>query len=210
MSDKKQRFPLQRQDGQPGVESKMRPRPDSGEEGHKGCGKLPGKVALISGGDSGIGRAVAIAFAKEGANVAILYLREHGDAKDTQQKVEATGRRCIILAGDVGEEAFCEKAVQVAMNRFGRLDILVNNAAEQYPQDSLAKISKEQLERTFRTNIFSVFYLTKAALPHLKRGGTYHQYHLGDCVPRQSPSDRLLRDQGRHRGLHPVVIARTY
>lgn len=98
----------------------MRPRPDSGVYSYKGCGKLTGKTALISGGDSGIGRAVAIAFAKEGANVAILYLHEHGDAKDTQQKVEATGRRCITIAGDVGEEGFCQKAVQVVMNRFGR------------------------------------------------------------------------------------------
>lgn len=155
---------------QPGIESKMHPRPESADDSVTGCGKLQGKVGLISGGDSGIGRAVAIAFAKEGADVAILYLREHGDATETQRKVESLGRRCLAIAGDVGDEAFCRQAVQDTVSYFGRLDILVNNAAEQHPQDSIEKISREQLERTFRTNIFSMFYLTQAALPHLKEG----------------------------------------
>ncbi len=170
MSDQKQHLPPQHQDTQPGIESEMHPRPKSGEDSYRGCGKLQGKVALISGGDSGIGRAVAIAFAKEGADVAIVYLREHSDANETKDQVEATGKRCLNLVGDVGDEVFCRQAVQETVNHFGRLDILVNNAAEQHPQDSIDKISREQLECTFRTNIFSMFYLTKAALPHLKQG----------------------------------------
>jgi NAD(P)-dependent dehydrogenase (short-subunit alcohol dehydrogenase family) len=170
MPDRKQHLPPQHQDTQPGIESEMHPRPESGEDSYRGCGKLQGRVALITGGDSGIGRAVAIAFAKEGADVVIVYLREHSDANETKDKVEASGKRCLNLVGDVGDEAFCRQAVQETVNHFGRLDILVNNAAEQHPQDSIDKISREQLERTFRTNIFSMFYLTKAALPHLKQG----------------------------------------
>jgi NAD(P)-dependent dehydrogenase (short-subunit alcohol dehydrogenase family) len=129
-------------------------------------------VALITGGDSGIGRAVAIMFAKEGADVTIVYLEEHGDAEETQRMVEQTGRRCLRIAGDVADESFCGQAVARTVREFGRLDILVNNAAEQHPQDSITKISAEQLERTFRTNIFAMFYLTKAALTHLKQGST--------------------------------------
>src|ERR671915_1928589 len=162
--------PRQQQARRPGLESEMRPRPKSQDSKHKGTGKLKDKVALISGGDSGIGRAVAIAFAKEGADVAIAYLREHSDANETKDQVETAGKRCLNLVGDVGDEAFCRQAVQETVNHLGQLDILVNNAAEQHPQDSIDKISREQLERTFRTNIFSMFYLTKAALPHLKRG----------------------------------------
>ena len=134
--------------------------------------KLAGKMALISGGDSGIGRAVAFAFANEGADVTILYLNEHQDAKETVQAVEMVGRRALAIAGDVGSEAFCKRAITRLMKEFGRLDILVNNAGEQHPQDRIEKITARQLERTFRTNIFSFFYLTKAALPHLKKGGT--------------------------------------
>jgi len=127
-------------------------------------------VALITGADSGIGRAVAIAFAKEGADVAILYLNEHDDAKETKKLVEAQGRRAVTIAGDIGDEAFAQQAVQQTVDEFGKLDILINNAAEQHPQDSIEDITKEQLERTFRTNIFSMFFLTKAALKHLKEG----------------------------------------
>jgi NAD(P)-dependent dehydrogenase (short-subunit alcohol dehydrogenase family) len=131
---------------------------------------LQHKVALITGGDSGIGRAVAILFAKEGADVALVYLNEHGDAEETKRWAEAAVRRCLTLAGDVGDELFCQRAVQHTVAALGRLDILVNNAAEQHPQDSLEKITAKQLEHTFRTNIFSYFYMAKAALPHLQRG----------------------------------------
>lgn len=162
--------PPQHQDQQPGRESEMTPQPKSDDPQYRGSGKLEGKVALITGGDSGIGRAVAIAFAKEGANVAILYLNEHDDAKETKRLVEELGRRAVTIAGDIGEENFCQQAVQQAVDEFGKLDILVNNAAEQHPQESIEDISKEQLERTFRTNIFSMFFLTKAAMKHLQEG----------------------------------------
>ena len=164
--------PPQQQSRQPGFEKDMTPRPESESREQRGSGKLQNKVALITGGDSGIGRAVAVAYAKEGADIAIVYLDEHEDAKETQRLVEAQGRRCILLAGDVGKEAFCQEAVDRTVSELGRLDILVNNAAEQHPQDSLEQITSEQLERTFRTNIFSYFYMGKAALPHLKEGST--------------------------------------
>jgi len=164
--------PPQHQDRQPGLESEMKPMPKAEDPQYQGSGKLRGKVALITGGDSGIGRAVAILYAKEGADVTIVYLNEHQDAEETTRLVEKEGRRCLAIAGDVGDEAFCRKAVQRAVEEFGHLDILVNNAAEQHPQDSIEKISGEQLERTFRTNIFSYFYVTKAALKHLPKGGS--------------------------------------
>jgi NAD(P)-dependent dehydrogenase (short-subunit alcohol dehydrogenase family) len=147
----------------------MHPRPDY-EPRFPGSGRLEGKVALITGGDSGIGRAVAVLFAREGANVAIVYLEEHEDAKETARAVEAEGRKCLSLAGDIGEEAFCQEAVRKTVERFGGLDVLVNNAAEQHEQESLEDIAKEQLERTFRTNVFGYFFMTKAALEHLKEG----------------------------------------
>jgi NAD(P)-dependent dehydrogenase (short-subunit alcohol dehydrogenase family) len=148
----------------------MTPQPKAKDSQDRGSGKLQGKVALITGGDSGIGRAVAIAYAKEGADVAIVYLNEHDDAKQTKQLVEAEGRKAVAIAGDIGNESFCQQAVQQTVEEFGKLDILVNNAAEQHPQESIKQISAEQLERTFRTNIFGMFFLTKAALPHLKEG----------------------------------------
>jgi NAD(P)-dependent dehydrogenase (short-subunit alcohol dehydrogenase family) len=165
-----QSFPPQHQDQQPGVESQMNPRPISISDNYRSSSKLENKVALISGGDSGIGRAVALAFAREGANVAISYLNEHADASETKKLVEETGKRCLIIAGDIGDETFCQQVVAETVKEFGQLDILVNNAAEQHVQTSLQNISALQLERTFRTNIFSYFYLSKAALSHLKYG----------------------------------------
>jgi NAD(P)-dependent dehydrogenase (short-subunit alcohol dehydrogenase family) len=165
-----QTLPPQHQDRQPGIEANMKPRPKAQDEGYRGSGKLRDKVALITGGDSGIGRAVAIAFAKEGADIAIVYLNEHQDARETARLVEAEGRRCLPIAGDVGDEAFCRDSVRQTVRELGRLDVLVNNAAEQHPQDSIEQISAEQLERTFRTNIFSFFYMTKAAIEHLGEG----------------------------------------
>ncbi|MBB6735631.1 SDR family oxidoreductase [Cohnella zeiphila] len=163
-------FPPQHQDRQPGLESDMMPRPEAESPVYKAAGKLAGKVAVISGGDSGIGRAVAIAFAKEGADVAILYLSEFTDARETQRQVEEEGRRCLILDGDVGDAVFCRKSIADIVQAFGRLDIVVNNAAEQHPQNKLEQISQQQLEKTFRTNVFGMFYLTQAALSHLKPG----------------------------------------
>ena len=162
--------PPQSQDQQPGIEAEMTPKPKSDDPQYRGSGKLTGKVALITGGDSGIGRAVAIAFAKEGADVAIAYLNEHDDAKETKQLVEAQNRRAVAIAGDIGNESFCQQLVEQTVQEFGKLDILINNAAEQHPQESIEDITAEQLERTFRTNIFSMFFLTKAALKHLKEG----------------------------------------
>lgn len=169
-SQQEQLQPPQHQDRQPGLESEMTPEPQFEDSNYRGSDKLKDKVALITGGDSGIGRAVAVAYAKEGADVAIVYLNEDEDAKKTKEIVEKTGQRCLTIAGDIGDEKFCQQAVQKTVDELGHLDILVNNAAEQHPQESIEKISAEQLERTFRTNIFSMFYLTKAALPHLKKG----------------------------------------
>lgn len=156
----------------PGKESKMQPKPKAEDAQYRGSGKLKDKVAIITGGDSGIGRAVAIAFAKEGADVALVYLSEHQDAKETQDAVEQHGRRAVTIAGDITDEAFCQQVVQQTVGEFGKLDILINNAAEQHPQKNIEDISKEQLERTFRTNIFSMFYLTKAAMKHLQAGSS--------------------------------------
>jgi NAD(P)-dependent dehydrogenase (short-subunit alcohol dehydrogenase family) len=165
-----ERQPPQHQERQPGLESEMRPKPRAEMEGWRGSGKLDGRVAIVTGGDSGIGRAVAIGFAKEGADLVIAYRDEHDDAAETRRHVEAAGRRCLTLAGDVGDEGFCRRVVDETVQALGRLDVLVNNAGEQHPQEQLEDISAEQLERTFRTNIFAMFFLTKAALPHLAEG----------------------------------------
>jgi hypothetical protein len=162
--------PPQEQDRQPGRRSEMTPKPRSEMRDYRGAGKLKGLAALVTGGDSGIGRAVAIGFAKEGADVAIAYLDEHEDAESTKALVEEQGRRCITIAGDIGDEAFCKDAVARTVEAFGRLDLLVNNAGEQHPQDRLEDISSAQMERTFRTNIFAMFHLTKAALGHMQSG----------------------------------------
>lgn len=164
------KLPAQEQNQQPGIEKDMKPLPDTENPNYKGSNKLQGKNAIITGGDSGIGRSVSIAFAKEGANVAIIYLNESNDAEETKQLVEEEGGRCLLIAGDIGDESFCKKAVQQTVDELGGLDILVNNAAEQHPQESILDIGTEQLEKTFRTNIFSMFHLTRSALPHLKQG----------------------------------------
>jgi NAD(P)-dependent dehydrogenase (short-subunit alcohol dehydrogenase family) len=164
--------PPQHQDHRPGSEAEMTPKPQAEGSKYRAAGKLEGKVALITGGDSGIGRSVAILYAKEGADVAILYLSEDKDAEETKRLVEAEGRRCLTLKGDVGDEQFCQQAVQQTVQELGHLDILINNAAEQHPQESIENITAEQLERTFRTNIFGMFFMTKAALPNLKEGST--------------------------------------
>ena len=148
----------------------MRPRPRVVPPEYRGSGKLAGKVALITGGDSGIGRAVAVLFARERADVAIAYLEEHKDARETAEMVETEGRKCLLLPGDIGEEKTCADMVKRTVKEFGRLDIVVNNAAEQHAQDDLRKITAKQLERTFLTNLYSFFYITKAALNHLKEG----------------------------------------
>jgi len=163
-------FPPQHQNRQPGTEAGMRPHPEIESPLYKPAGKLTGKAAVITGGDSGIGHAAAVAFAKEGADVAIIYLNEQADAGHVKRRIEELGRRCLLIAGDIGDEAFCRQAIEQVVRTFGKLDILVNNAAEQHPQTSLENISAQQLERTFRTNVFGMFHLTKAALPHLKEG----------------------------------------
>lgn len=170
MTQSEQLQPKQHQDQRPGLESEMDPTPRSTDFKYTGSNKLLNNVALITGGDSGIGRAVSIFFAKEGADVAIVYLNEHDDAKETVRLVEQEGRQCLAIAGDVGDEAFCKQAVQKTIDQFGHLDILVNNAAEQHPQNNIEDITAEQLERTFRTNIFGMFFMTKAAMPHLQPG----------------------------------------
>lgn len=169
-NSQKKTFPPQHQNHQPGIQTEMNPLPTDVSTNYKGSGKLQGKVAIITGGDSGIGRSVSIYYAKEGANVVVVYLNEHDDAQKTKELVEAEGVKCLTIAGDVGEEDFCNKIVDQTIAEFGNINILVNNAAEQHPQQSLLDISAQQLEKTFRTNIFSMFFLTKAALPHLKQG----------------------------------------
>src|SRR4051812_34369705 len=161
--------PMIREDQLPGHESKLEPRPDW-EPRYKGSDRLKGKVALITGGDSGIGRAVAALFAREGADIAILYLCEHDDAAKTKEIVEKEGRRAITIAGDIGDKQVCELAIRKTVDQLGRLDILVNNAGEQHADKDIRDITEEQLRRTFQTNIFGMFFLTQAALPHLKEG----------------------------------------
>src|SRR5213082_3016982 len=171
MSKEKKIRPAQHQKRQPGRQYKMRPQPKSGTSDYVGCGKLRDRVALITGGDSGIGRAVAVLYAKEGADVAIVYLDEGRDARETKRLVEAQGRRCVLIAGDIGDESFCRSAISQTKRELGRIDILINNAAEQHPQETITKITEKQLEKTFRTNIFAMFFLTKAVMPHFKEGG---------------------------------------
>ena len=169
-TSKPSEFPEQHQERQPGLEGEMEPAPETIYADYRGSGKLEGRRALITGGDSGIGRAVAVMYAREGADVAIVYLDEHEDAEQTKRLVEREGRQCLLLAGDVSEKAFCEEAVEKTVEALGGLDVLVNNAAVQYVQERVEDISEEQLDRTFRTNIYGHFFMVQAARPHLKKG----------------------------------------
>ncbi|EJW11769.1 Dehydrogenases with different specificities [Rhodovulum sp. PH10] len=155
----------------PGRTDAMDPRPDHGETSYRGSGRLAGKAAIVTGGDSGIGRAVAIAYAREGADVLVSYLDEDDDAAETRRWVEDAGRKCVLVAGDIGDPAHCRKIVDEAVAAFGRIDVLVNNAAHQATFSSVEDIADEEWDRTFRTNIHAMFYLIKAALPHMGEGG---------------------------------------
>lgn len=156
----------------PGVETEMHPKPDHGETSYKGSGKLNGKKAIITGGDSGIGRAVAIAFAREGADVLISYLNEHEDARETGKFVEEAGKKAVLVAGDIREEQHCKAIIAKAIEEFGQIDVLVNNAAFQMSRDSLQEVSTEEWDETFKTNIYPLFYLCKEAEAHMKPGST--------------------------------------
>ncbi|MBA3518450.1 MAG: glucose 1-dehydrogenase [Rhizobiales bacterium] len=171
MSDEDQGQPPQHQDRQPGREHEMRPEPDF-QPRYPGSGRLEGKAAVVTGGDSGIGRAVSVLFAREGANVAIVYKEEDRDARDTEALIQAEGRNALLIRGDVGDKTFCEDAMQQTLRRFRRIDVLVNNAAEQHESGDLTEISEEQIEKTFRTNIFGYFFMAQAALKHMKEGAS--------------------------------------
>ncbi len=182
--------PMIHEDQEPGHESQLEPKPDW-QPRYPGSGRLDGKVAIVTGGDSGIGRAVSALFAREGADVAILYLCEHDDAAKTKDIVEKEGRRAITIAGDIGDKSFCERAVKETVDELGRLDVLVNNAGEQHPDKDIRDITEEQLKRTFQTNIFGMFYMTQAAEPHLRRGLGDHQLHVGDHLQGLARAARL-------------------
>ena len=156
----------------PGTEAELGPKADHGEKSYVGSGKLNGRVALITGGDSGIGRAVALAFAREGADVLVSYLNENEDAQETKRLVEEAGRRAVTVAGDIKDQAHCQSLVQTALRDLGRLDILVNNAAYQMSHDSIQEMTAEEFDRTFKTNVYAMFYLCKAAVPHMEKGGS--------------------------------------
>jgi NAD(P)-dependent dehydrogenase (short-subunit alcohol dehydrogenase family) len=180
--------PSQQQDP-PGLESEMDPKPDYGEESYKGSGKLEGKAAVITGGDSGIGRAVALAFAREGADVLISYLSEESDAKETARVVEASGRRCVTIPGDIQDEAHCRAIIDRAVKEFGKVDILVNNAAFQMSRESIEEISTDEFDRTLKTNLYAMFWLTRAAVPHMPAGGAVINT---SSIQADSPSPQLL------------------
>ena len=164
-------YPQKKLEGR-GTESEMDPRPDYGVESYKGSGKLEGKTAIITGGDSGIGRAVALAYAREGADVVISYLDEDSDAKETQRMIEDSGRKAVLVGGDIQEQAHCQRIVREAVDAFGKVDVLVNNAAFQMTRASLDEIPDGEFEKTYRTNIFAMYYLVKAAVPHMPPGGS--------------------------------------
>jgi NAD(P)-dependent dehydrogenase (short-subunit alcohol dehydrogenase family) len=168
----KKTIPAQHQTNKPGLESKMTPEPEYIKKDYQSSDKLKNKIAIITGGDSGIGRAIAIAYAVEGANVVIQYLNEHVDAKKTKKLVEDAGRECLLISGDLRDEKFCKSIVTKTIKHFGRLDVLVNNAAEQFPHNDFLEIKTNELIDTFRVNIFPLFHIIKAAIPHLKKGSS--------------------------------------
>jgi len=173
----------------PGTEAALTPDADHGESSYRGAGRLADRVALITGADSGIGRAVALAFAREGADVVIAYLNEHDDARETQRLVEEAGRRAITIAGDISDEAHCTSLVRRTLDELGRLDVLVNNAAYQMTRESIQEISTEEFDRTFRTNVYAMFWLSKAALPHMRPGGAIINTA---SIQAEQPSGQLL------------------
>jgi len=212
----KTKQPPQVQDHQPGRESKMRPLPQY-QPKYPGVGKLKDKVAVITGGDSGIGRAVAVAMAREGAKIAVLYLEEDEDAEETKRLVEKEGSVAMLFRGDVGDEMFCWESIERVFEEFGRIDILVNNAAEQHEVDDPSELTTEQLERTFRTNVFSQFHMTRACLQYMQSGAsiinttsiTAYQGHKNDLdhgLSGPQDADRLRIDQRRDRGVHPLAL----
>ena len=196
--------PAQQQQQPPGDTASMRPRPDHGEESYRGSGRLAGKVAVITGGDSGIGRAVAIAYAREGADVLISYLDEHDDAQETRKWVEQAGRKAVLVPGDVADPAHCRSIIDTAMSEFGHLEVLVNNAAMQRTHDKVEDIPDEEWERTLATNLSAFFYLTKAALPHLKAGASI----IGtSSVNSDTPTPTLLPYDVTKAGIANMVAA---
>ncbi len=170
MSQKPSAFPAQQQGEQPGKEQELNPKPEFIRKNYKGSEKLKDKVAIITGGDSGIGRSAAVHFAREGADVVIAYLNEHEDAEETRRLIEQEGRKALLIAGDIGDPSFARQIVDQTIKTFGKINILVNNAAEQHPKESIEEISPDQLERTYRTNIFGYFFLTQEVLKHLRSG----------------------------------------
>ncbi len=203
--------PLSRQQQDPpGFTEQLEPKPDHGEHSYRGCDKLKGRTALITGADSGIGRAVAIAFAREGADVLISYLCEHEDARETARWVEEAGRRTVLVAGDVKDPAHCRQLVDGAVREFGKLDILVNNAAYQMTHASFEEISDEEWDHTFRTNIYSMFYLSKAAVPHMKPGSAIVNTASINSKIALAAAFGLCDDERRYRQFHgrPRAAAR--
>lgn len=172
MNKSRKRLIPKKQNKQPGIESKMKPAPDVDDAKYQGSKKLKNKVAIITGGDSGIGHAIAIFFAKEGADIVIAYLNEHKDAKKTKSQIEKLGQQCLLISGDLSKEKFCKRVVKKTIDYFGHLDILINNAGKQYPKKNIQEISANQLLKTFSINIFSYFYMIKSALPFLKKGSS--------------------------------------
>src|SRR4051794_7879293 len=205
--DVPQPFPDQHQ-APPGHEKDMQPRPDYGEATYRGSGKLEGKKALITGGDSGIGRAVALAFAREGADVAIAYLpEEEDDARETARIVEAQKRRCLAIAGDIRDPQHCRALVTRMVKELGAIDVLVNNAGYQMTHQSFVEMKPEEIDRVFRTNVYAMFYLTQAAVPHMKPGATIVNSASIPGVSAQALSPALRVEQGRDRCVHQGPLA---